>query len=127
MDSTVIDHPGYYMRNGLEAIDIIEEYRLNFSEGCIVKYLWRMGLKDGEVLEKDQRKALWYFDRESDRLFRMERGTFTSCGVAGTDDGDRAMAREILFQKLERIFMRPDLNMVEAVELLRRNLVRAAA
>jgi len=105
MDATVINHPDYYKRNGLEAIDIIEEYNLNFSEGSIVKYLWRMGLKDGEVLEKDQKKALWYFDRESQRIAKIKNITLKEGMVE-------------LYMKLNDIIMRDDLNMVEAQALL---------
>lgn len=109
MNSNTINHPVYYQRNGLEAIDIIEEYKMNFSRGCCFKYLWRMGLKDGEDLSKDIKKAFWYFDRE---CFRM----------AKEDGLVLADARIMLNGFFVAIFMREDLLMVEARDTLEAHL-----
>lgn len=70
-NNETIDHPEYYKRNGMEAIDVIERHNLNFNLGSVVKYLWRMGLKYGESMDKDISKAFWYLDREVGRLCRM--------------------------------------------------------
>ena len=104
-NSNIIDHPGYYQRNGLEAIDIIEEYDMNFNQGSCFKYLWRMGLKYGEKLQKDEKKAHWYFDRESVRIAKRESITLEE-------------AKESLFKFFENIFMRNDLTMVLARQSL---------
>jgi hypothetical protein len=42
---------------------------MNFCCGNAIKYLWRAGEK-GDAIE-DLRKALWYVDREIERLERM--------------------------------------------------------
>ena len=69
---TEIDHPEYYEKNGIEAIDFIEAHNLNFSRGNVIKYLTRAGRKSGEeelaALEKAQR----YLDREIDRIKKGE-------------------------------------------------------
>lgn len=58
-----VNHPAHYRgRNGLEAIDVIEEFNLNFNIGNAVKYLLRAGRK-GPRLE-DIQKAAWYLERE---------------------------------------------------------------
>ena len=38
-----IKHPDYYLQNGLEVIDFIEAYKLNFNLGNVVKYVARAG------------------------------------------------------------------------------------
>ena len=58
-----IDHPDHYRRDsGIEAIDAIEAWKLNFNLGNTVKYVARAGLK-GDALE-DLEKARWYLERE---------------------------------------------------------------
>lgn len=56
-------NPHYYRsKSGVEAIDIIEEFDLNFNLGNAVKYLIRSGKKESKV--KDLKKAVWYLERE---------------------------------------------------------------
>lgn len=62
-----IDHPAYYTHNGLEAIDAIEAWGLNFSLGCVIKYICRAGHKDGANDIEDLKKASWYINREIER------------------------------------------------------------
>jgi len=58
----------YYKANsGLEAIDYIEAFNLNFNLGNVVKYITRAGKKTAEPLE-DLEKARWYINREIERL-----------------------------------------------------------
>ena len=57
----------HYCMNGLEAIDVIEAFGLNFSRGSALKYILRAGRKtDDEV--RDLEKARAYIDREIARL-----------------------------------------------------------
>lgn len=56
--------PDYYKANGIETIDIIEAFYLNFNLGNVVKYVLRAGKKQGEEKEKDLNKALFYLKRE---------------------------------------------------------------
>ena len=69
---TKINHPDYY-NQGIEAIDFIESHNLNFSLGNAVKYIVRSGLKDGEPTQEALRKAIWYLEREIERLNDEER------------------------------------------------------
>ena len=64
-----VNHPVHYNKHpsGVECIDIVEEF--SFSVGCAIKYLWRYSYKGG--LE-DLQKALWYVQREIERLGRRE-------------------------------------------------------
>lgn len=56
-----IDHPPHYNVGKIEAIDAIEDWKLGFHLGNVVKYVARAGHK-GDVLD-DLKKARWYLDR----------------------------------------------------------------
>ena len=59
-----VDHPEHYRKDsGLEAIDVIEAWNLNFNLGNVIKYVCRAGIKS-EGREEDLNKALWYLKRE---------------------------------------------------------------
>lgn len=62
--SDQVNHPSHYNSHpaGIECIDVIEH--MPFNVGSAMKYLWRAGLKSGEPLEQDMRKAVWYVERE---------------------------------------------------------------
>lgn len=65
-----INHPDHYKGNRFEAIDIIEDYELNFHLGNVVKYVLRAG-KKGSKLE-DLKKSQFYLKREIDLLELIE-------------------------------------------------------
>ena len=58
----LVNHPPHYIRGGIEVIDAIEAWKLNYHLGNVIKYVARAGHK-GDRLE-DLRKALWYLERE---------------------------------------------------------------
>ena len=58
----LVNHPKHYQGKNLEAIDVIEDFNLNFCLGNAVKYILRAG-KKGDWQE-DLRKAIWYLRRE---------------------------------------------------------------
>ena len=60
-----IDHPQHYGK-GIEPIDIIESWELNFSLGNAIKYILRAPYKNNEL--EDLEKAKWYLEREIKRL-----------------------------------------------------------
>ena len=66
LDIEMINHPSHYNMGRYEAIEIIEDWNLNFNLGNAVKYISRAGHKDDIV--QDLKKALWYIDREIQRL-----------------------------------------------------------
>lgn len=55
-------NPAHYKANGIEAIDVIETFDLNFHLGNVLKYILRAGRKTEEIQE-DIKKAKWYLDR----------------------------------------------------------------
>ena len=57
-----VNHPSHYQGSCLEAIDVIEDFDLNFHLGNAVKYILRAGKKGNK--EEDLRKAIWYLERE---------------------------------------------------------------
>ena len=61
-----INHPDHYTGHpsGVECIAITEH--MSFCVGNAMKYLWRAGMK-GDAIE-DLRKAIWYIEREINRL-----------------------------------------------------------
>ena len=63
-----VNHPPHYNSHpsGVECIDIIEHHSLCI--GNAIKYLWRAGLKSESTLIEDFKKAVWYIEREIERL-----------------------------------------------------------
>ena len=61
-----VNHPAYYKTGGIEAIDVIEAWNLDFCLGNTVKYIARAGRKTKDGLQ-DLKKAEWYLDREIKR------------------------------------------------------------
>jgi hypothetical protein len=61
----MVNHPPHYTVNGIEVIDVIENYKLNYRLGNVVKYVLRADLKGNRL--QDLKKALWYLQREIDK------------------------------------------------------------
>ena len=58
-----VNHPDHYRSDsGIEAIDAIEAWDLNFNLGNVIKYTCRAGLKSNRL--EDLKKAAWYLQRE---------------------------------------------------------------
>jgi len=55
-----VDHPEHY-NQGIEVIDFIDSWDLDFTSGNIVKYVARHKYKDNSL--EDLKKAKWYLDR----------------------------------------------------------------
>ena len=64
-----VNHPSHY-NQGIEAIDIIESWGLNFSLGNAIKYILRAPYKDKQI--EDLEKAKWYIEREINRVKSCE-------------------------------------------------------
>ncbi len=58
----MVNHPPHYTVNGIEVIDIIDAFGLNFNMGNALKYLLRADRKGNK--EQDINKAIWYLQRE---------------------------------------------------------------
>ena len=64
-EQTQINHPVYYQSSrGIEVIDFIEAYSLNFNLGNVIKYIARAGRKPEEDYVTALKKAEWYLTRE---------------------------------------------------------------
>lgn len=61
-----VNHPAHYQGNGIEVIDIIENFDLNFNLGNTVKYVLRAGKKGNK--KEDLEKAVWYLKRELNKF-----------------------------------------------------------
>ena len=63
-------NPSHYTNGSIECIDAMEsamsldEFN-GYLRGCIIKYLWRLGLKDPSnvPVTQDLEKAKWYLDK----------------------------------------------------------------
>jgi len=64
--SNQVDHPEHYQANGIEAIDVIEGFNLNFNLGNVIKYILRADKKGNK--KQDLAKAVWYLNREIDKF-----------------------------------------------------------
>ena len=65
MSKEMVNHPSHY-NVGIETIDYIESWVMNFNIGNVIKYTTRAGFKENEL--EDLEKAKWYLEREIQRL-----------------------------------------------------------
>ena len=63
--NNLVNHPKHYNNNGIETIDVIEAYNLNFNLCNVIKYILRSDLKGNKI--QDLEKALWYLKREIEK------------------------------------------------------------
>jgi hypothetical protein len=61
-----VNHPEHYSANGIEAIDVIDAYGLNFNLGNAIKYILRADKKGNKKI--DLEKSVWYLNREIDKF-----------------------------------------------------------
>ena len=73
-----VNHPIHYQQ-GIEPIEVIESWGLNFSLGNVIKYTLRAPYKGKEI--EDLEKAKWYLEREIIRLKKEE----TKAALRGED------------------------------------------
>jgi len=67
-----VNHPTHYNLHpaGIECIEVIEDFSSNIASA--IKYLWRAGLKPGAEHDQDLAKAVWYIERERERVKRRQ-------------------------------------------------------
>ena len=65
-----INHPSHYTQGDIEVIDYIEDKKLGYRLGNVVKYVSRAGHKDDAI--KDLKKARWYLNREIEKRKQHE-------------------------------------------------------
>lgn len=61
-----VNHPTHYNAGSIEVIDAIEDWKLGFHEGNVVKYVARAKHKKNEL--EDLKKASWYLTRKIEQL-----------------------------------------------------------
>lgn len=60
-----VNHPSHY-NQGIEVIDFIESWNMNFNCGSAIKYIARHPYKGNPT--QDLEKAKWFIEREIERL-----------------------------------------------------------
>lgn len=68
MSVDVINHPPHYTDGKIEVIDFIEDKKLGYHLGNVVKYVCRAGKKDPNKEIEDLQKAAWYLNRKIEKL-----------------------------------------------------------
>lgn len=68
MSKEQVNHPSHYRQGKHEALAVIQEWKLNFCLGNVVKYICRAGLKDPNKTLEDLKKARFYLDEEIKQL-----------------------------------------------------------
>lgn len=63
-----VAHPAHYNTGKIEVIEFLEDQRLGFHLGNVVKYVARAGKKDESKIVEDLEKARWYLDRKIEIL-----------------------------------------------------------
>ena len=56
-----VEHPDHYNKGHIEAIDVIEDWGLDFHCGNVIKYIARHKHKNSP--KQDIEKAVWYLER----------------------------------------------------------------
>lgn len=64
----LVNHLSHYIDGKIEAIDFIEDKKLDFHLGNAVKYIARAGKKNPTEYKQDLEKARWYLDRKISQL-----------------------------------------------------------
>jgi hypothetical protein len=63
-----VENPSHYNSGKIEVIDFIEDQKLGFCLGNVIKYVSRAGKKDSSKTIEDLEKAKWYLEREIKKL-----------------------------------------------------------
>lgn len=61
-DMSNVEHPSHYNVGKIEVIEAINEWKLDFDLGNVVKYVARAGHKDPAKTVEDLRKAKFYLE-----------------------------------------------------------------
>lgn len=69
-----VEHPAHYNVGKIEVIDAINEWKLDFDLGNVIKYIARAGHKDASKTIEDLEKAKFYLE---DAIKRREPESIT--------------------------------------------------
>ena len=59
-----VKHPSHYNQGKIEVLEFIEDQKLNFHLGNVVKYICRAGKKTAGTAIQDLQKSRFYLNRE---------------------------------------------------------------
>ena len=82
--ASAVNHPSHYNVGSIEVIDAINEWKLDFDLGNVVKYVARAGHKDASKTIEDLEKAKFYLQDEINRL----RGQYADEKMMSTQKGE---------------------------------------
>ena len=57
----MVNRPPHYNQGKFEVIDVIDDWKLGFYEGQVIKYVARARYKSNRI--EDLKKAAWYLNR----------------------------------------------------------------
>ena len=63
LETDNINHPSHYTDGKIEVIDVIEDKKLPYHLGNVIKYISRAGKKNPDTELEDLKKAQWYLSR----------------------------------------------------------------
>jgi hypothetical protein len=72
-NNAAIKSPKYYNMGKIEAIEVIEDWNLDFNLGNVIKYVSRAPYKNDEL--QDLLKAKWYLNRKIKSLKKSKNKT----------------------------------------------------
>lgn len=76
MTSDIINHPPHYIEGrSYEPIDVIEDWKLPYHLGNVIKYISRAGRKGKGNEYVDLMKASWYLNRYIEQIKGTNSGT----------------------------------------------------
>lgn len=65
MENINVEHPKHYNQGKFEVIDVINDWKMNFNLGNVIKYVARADYKNNAI--EDLEKAKFYLQYEIDR------------------------------------------------------------
>lgn len=108
--SDPVNHPSHYCRGGIEVLDAIEAWGLDYHRGNAIKYIARAGHKDPAKEAEDLRKAIFYLRRKIDLVRKRKKtkakvkvlggiGLHKACKAWELDDGRLYAVEMIVFSR----------------------------
>ena len=92
IDNDNVSNPSHYTDGKIEVIDFIEDKKLGFNLGNVIKYVSRAGKKKSNNPNKhveDLEKAKWYLDREIKLLKKKNSNSQSNEKQQGGENNER--------------------------------------
>lgn len=67
-ENNIITHPSHYCFGEYEPVKVIQDWKLNFCLGNVIKYVARAGRKENNSMIQDLEKAKQYLEFEIENL-----------------------------------------------------------